>query len=88
MNSLKLRRALVAADQPMSGYELARAARVRSYVAYSELDRLLHAGAVVDGWGSGPHPRRFYMLAERASWVDGYGLRALPPRKPRGRRWS
>jgi hypothetical protein len=74
----KLWRALMAATRPMSAYELASAARVRSRLVYLELDDLLAASTVVDGWSRMPGPRsthpRFYMLAKRERWLDEYGL--------------
>lgn len=77
-NCLRLRQALLVADRPMSGYELARAAHVTSAFAYMELTRLMGDGTVVDGWSLAPdwggRRRRFYMLADRASWAGRFGL--------------
>lgn len=54
------------ADRPMSFYELAVAARVRSPFVLRTLDRWMHDGIVTDSWSEpGPkgHRRRFYRLA-------------------------
>lgn len=66
--------ALLAAARPMTGDELARIIRVPAAFVYPELGDLLDVGSVVDGWSPGFAPRRFYMLARRAGWLDEYGL--------------
>jgi Fe2+ or Zn2+ uptake regulation protein len=68
LNRTRKREALLsvlrAADRGMSGYELAKAARLSRAFVYLELTRLLADGTVRDWWGG---RQRFYELTDRSS---------------------
>lgn len=57
---------LGAAERPLSFYEIACRAHVRSRITLRTLDRMLAAGEITDRWGTEPHPRRYYQKAGTA----------------------
>lgn len=57
---------LLTAERPLSFYEIARRAHVRSRITLRTLDRMLKAGEITDHWGDEPHPRRYYQKAGTA----------------------